>query len=92
MIQKFQCAQCGECCSHIRGMVSADEKEFLEKYAYGKFDVYRFSISKKSYGKLYEDILNLSKLFPTCNLAQKQDKLIKQIKFFKNYNQSPKLF
>ncbi len=50
-----------------------------EKYAYGKFDVYRFSISKKSYKKLYKDILKLSKVFPTCYLAQKQEKLIGRI-------------
>ena len=62
-----------------------------EKYAYGKFDVYRFSISKKSYNKLYEDIKKLSELFPTCNLAQKQEKLTKQIKSSIVYNQFPKL-
>ena len=43
-----------------------------EKYAYGKFDVYRFSISSKSYKDLYEDLENITKSFPTCNLAQKQ--------------------
>lgn len=60
--------KCGYLCHPIR-----------KKYAYGNFDVYRFSISSKSYGRLYKDILNISKSFPTCNLAQKQEKLIKRI-------------
>ncbi len=51
-----------------------------KKYAYGKFDVYRFSISKKSYKDLYKDILELSKSFPTCNLAQKMGRLTKRIR------------
>lgn len=50
-----------------------------KKYTYGKFDVYRFSISSKSYNKFYEDMIRLSALFPTCHLAQKQEKLIKRI-------------
>lgn len=50
-----------------------------EKYAYGKFDVYRFSISSKSYNQFHDDIIKLSSLFPTCNLAQKQEKLTKRI-------------
>ncbi len=60
--------KCGYLCHPIR-----------KKYAYGKFDVYRFSISSKSYNKFYKDILVLSKEFPTCNLAQKQEKLVKRI-------------
>ncbi|MBU0958380.1 MAG: hypothetical protein KKB31_00400, partial [Nanoarchaeota archaeon] len=60
--------KCGYLCHPIR-----------EKYAYGKFDVYRFSISSKSYNKLHNDILKISKLFPTCTLAQKQEKLTKKI-------------
>lgn len=51
-----------------------------EKYAYGKFDVYRFSISCKSYKKFYKDILKVSKSFHTCYLAQKQEKLIEKIR------------
>lgn len=50
-----------------------------EKYAYGKFEVYRFSISSKSYKKFYEDMTRLTVLFPTCYLAQKQEKLIGKI-------------
>ncbi len=50
-----------------------------EKYAYGKFDVYRFSISSKNYNQFHDDIIKLSSLFPTCNLAQKQEKLTKRI-------------
>jgi len=60
--------KCGYICHPLR-----------EKYAYGKFDVYRFSISSKDYKKFYKDILELSKSFPTCTLAQKMDRLFKRI-------------
>ncbi len=60
--------KCGYICHPLR-----------EKYAYGNFDVYRFSISSKDYKKLYKDILELSKSFPTCTLAQKMEKLSKRI-------------
>lgn len=36
MTAKFKCIQCGECCSHIRGMISSEDREFLKEYAYGK--------------------------------------------------------
>ncbi|MBI2138730.1 YkgJ family cysteine cluster protein [Candidatus Woesearchaeota archaeon] len=32
----FQCSACGKCCSHIRGMISDEEKEFLRKFAFGQ--------------------------------------------------------
>ena len=32
----FQCGQCGTCCSHIRGMMPREDREFIEKMAYGK--------------------------------------------------------
>lgn len=32
----FQCNQCGSCCSHIRGMMPREDKEFMENMAYGK--------------------------------------------------------
>ena len=50
-----------------------------EKFARGELDAYRFSISCKSYKKFYEDIMRLSSLFPTCQLAQKMNKFIKKI-------------
>lgn len=50
MIAKFKCAQCGECCSHIRGMISEDEKKFLRKYAYGKLPLIQlFPIERMSF-------------------------------------------
>lgn len=33
---KFKCNQCGSCCSHIRGMVPKEDKEFMKGMAYGK--------------------------------------------------------
>ena len=32
----FQCNQCGTCCSHIRGLMPREDKEFIEKMAFGK--------------------------------------------------------
>lgn len=32
----FNCNQCGSCCSHIRGMMPREDKEFIEKMAYGR--------------------------------------------------------
>ncbi len=47
---KFKCIQCGECCSHIRGMISEEEKKFLEKYAYGKLPLIQlFPIERMSF-------------------------------------------
>jgi len=34
--KRFQCNQCGTCCSHIRGMMPREDKEFIRKMAYGK--------------------------------------------------------
>jgi len=36
MSSKFICSQCGQCCSHIRGLISEEDKKFLKEYAYGK--------------------------------------------------------
>ncbi len=60
--------KCGYLCHPIR-----------KKFARGKFDVYRFSISSKSYDKFYKDMLKLCKSFPTCNLSQKMKKFTKRI-------------
>ena len=32
----FQCNQCGSCCSHIRGLMPREDKDFIEKMAFGK--------------------------------------------------------
>ena len=50
MIQKFKCIQCGQCCSHIRGMISEEEKKFLEEFAYGKLPLIQlFPIERMSF-------------------------------------------
>ena len=36
MMPKFKCIRCGECCSHIRGLISDDDKKFLSEFGYGK--------------------------------------------------------
>jgi hypothetical protein len=60
--------KCGYLCHPIR-----------EKRASNKLDCYRFSISSKSYSKLYIDMIQLCSRFSTCSLAQKNEKLIKRI-------------
>jgi Fe-S-cluster containining protein len=32
----FRCAQCGNCCSHIRGMMPKEDADFMKEMAYGK--------------------------------------------------------
>ena len=32
----FKCNQCGTCCSHIRGLMPREDKEFIETMAFGK--------------------------------------------------------
>jgi len=36
---KFQCCACGSCCSHIRGIVPKEDREFLKEQAFGKLPV-----------------------------------------------------
>jgi len=36
---KFQCNACGSCCSHIRGIVPKEDREFIQQYAFGKLPV-----------------------------------------------------
>tara|TARA_Y100000310_G_scaffold343478_1_gene451319 strand:+ start:9464 stop:10255 length:792 start_codon:yes stop_codon:yes gene_type:complete len=35
----FNCNACGTCCSHLKGFISNNEKEFLKEYAFGKLPV-----------------------------------------------------
>lgn len=36
MFSKFRCCACGSCCSNIKGLISQEEKKFIEEYGYGK--------------------------------------------------------
>ena len=36
---KFKCSACGACCSHIRGIIPKEDKEFIKEYAFGKLPV-----------------------------------------------------
>ena len=38
-IPKFKCNACGSCCSHIRGIVPKEDREFIKQYAFGKLPV-----------------------------------------------------
>ncbi|MBI2558877.1 YkgJ family cysteine cluster protein [Candidatus Woesearchaeota archaeon] len=36
---KFKCSACGSCCSHIRGMIPKEDREFIKEFAFGKMPV-----------------------------------------------------
>jgi len=36
---KFQCNACGSCCSHIRGIIPKEDREFIREHAFGKLPV-----------------------------------------------------
>ncbi len=36
---KFKCNACGSCCSHIRGIIPKEDKEFIKEQAFGKLPV-----------------------------------------------------
>ena len=36
---KFKCNACGSCCSHIRGMMPHEDREFIKENAFGKLPV-----------------------------------------------------
>ncbi|MBI3036086.1 YkgJ family cysteine cluster protein [Candidatus Woesearchaeota archaeon] len=36
---KFKCNACGSCCSHIRGIIPKEDREFLKEHAFGKMPV-----------------------------------------------------
>ena len=38
-IPKFECNACGTCCSHIRGIVPKEDREFLKENVFGKMPV-----------------------------------------------------
>jgi len=38
-IPKFKCNACGSCCSHIRGIIPKEDKEFIKEFAFGKMPV-----------------------------------------------------
>ena len=38
-VPKFKCNACGSCCSHIRGIVPKEDREFIKQHAFGKMPV-----------------------------------------------------
>src|SRR3989344_4742367 len=36
---QFRCSACGSCCSHIRGFIPEQDREFLKEYAFGRMPV-----------------------------------------------------
>ncbi len=43
----FKCTLCGECCYHIRGMISEEDKKFLKEFAYGKLPLVQLAPIEK---------------------------------------------
>ncbi len=50
----FNCNQCGKCCSHIRGMMPREDKEFIEKMAFGKLPLVQLVPLEKMSFPLYD--------------------------------------
>ena len=50
----FKCNQCGKCCSHIRGMMPREDKEFMEKMAFGKLPLVQLVPMEKMSFPLYD--------------------------------------
>ena len=38
-IPKFKCNACGACCSHIRGIIPKEDREFMKEHVFGKLPV-----------------------------------------------------
>lgn len=38
-VPKFKCNACGTCCSHIRGIIPKEDRDFIKQYAFGKMPV-----------------------------------------------------
>ena len=38
-IPKFKCNACGSCCSHIRGIIPKEDREFMKEFAFGRMPV-----------------------------------------------------
>lgn len=51
---KFQCSQCGKCCSRIRGNMSSSDMEFLEEHAFGSLPVMQLNPAGKTSFPLYD--------------------------------------
>jgi Fe-S-cluster containining protein len=48
--KRFNCTECGNCCSKIRGKLSEEETEFLKENAYGKMPLFQLiSIEESSF-------------------------------------------
>ena len=50
----FNCNQCGTCCSHIRGLMPREDKEFIEKMAFGKLPLVQLVPTKEMTFPLYD--------------------------------------
>ncbi|MBS3114835.1 YkgJ family cysteine cluster protein [Candidatus Woesearchaeota archaeon] len=44
---KFKCNACGSCCSHIRGIIPEEDREFIKQYAFGKMPVVQLVTAEK---------------------------------------------
>ena len=51
---KFQCSQCGKCCSRIRGSMSSSDLEFLEEHAFGGLPVVQLNPARKTSFPLWD--------------------------------------
>ena len=75
-IPKFSCSACGKCCSHIRGMISDEEKDFLRKFAFGTLPLVQvipidkmsfplFDFEAKRFRELAKEVAVDAKILPS---------------------------
>ena len=82
MVHQFICQKCGQCCSHIRGMISEDEKNFLKRWREIPMDSKNITKTINHFNKAFdhvselckEDIFNIPKENQTDSLPGKMSK------------------
>ena len=100
MIPKFQCKECGQCCSHIRGIIPEEEKEFLKENAYGKLPLIQlFPIEKMSFPlfdfeakrfKKWQDEVNINaKILPSRVILDLNTNKAIVVTYYMDYDSCP---
>ena len=54
MSQVFKCLQCGNCCSHIRGMMPKEDEEYIKQMAYGRLPLVQLMPLEKTSFPLWD--------------------------------------
>ncbi len=82
-MNSFKCNQCGACCSHIRGMMPSEDKEFMKEMAYGKLPLVQLVPIEKITFPLYDWE---AKRFEKCQKEVNIDAKIKPLRAILDLN------